>query len=195
MAGPTLLDLPSYHLALSREGGDVLLTARSLISWAVVRGSQRLLPIGPRPACRVECGQLCSATSMLCVSSEDIYLIMRDLVFSLSTLWEVLLGHSAEHGCEGGGWGVVCSCTLGTTLGEEASAVHCSDPLSVQELLGPPVTRPASSHLLSGLMGSLEPTASLLGQRAPSPPISQVFPTRAASADYLRPRIPSPIGK
>ncbi|XP_074149267.1 eukaryotic translation initiation factor 4E transporter isoform X3 [Sminthopsis crassicaudata] len=64
----------------------------------------------------------------------------------------------------------------------------------LQELLGPPVTRPASSHLLSGLMGSLEPTASLLGQRAPSPPISQVFPTRAASADYLRPRIPSPIG-
>ncbi|XP_043832296.1 eukaryotic translation initiation factor 4E transporter isoform X2 [Dromiciops gliroides] len=64
----------------------------------------------------------------------------------------------------------------------------------LQELLGPPVTRPASSHLLSGLMGNLEPTASLLSQRAPSPPISQVFPTRAASADYLRPRIPSPIG-
>ncbi|XP_038618592.1 eukaryotic translation initiation factor 4E transporter isoform X1 [Tachyglossus aculeatus] len=64
----------------------------------------------------------------------------------------------------------------------------------LQELLGPPVTRPASSNLLSGLMGSLEPTASLLGQRASSPPISQVFPTRASSADYLRPRIPSPIG-
>ena len=44
-------------------------------------------------------------------------------------------------------------------------------------------------------MGSLEPTTSLLGQRAPSPPLSQVFQTRAASADYLRPRIPSPIGK
>lgn len=44
-------------------------------------------------------------------------------------------------------------------------------------------------------MGSLEPTASLLGQRAPSPPLSQVFQTRAASADYLRPRIPSPVGK
>ncbi|XP_022356286.1 eukaryotic translation initiation factor 4E transporter isoform X1 [Enhydra lutris kenyoni] len=64
----------------------------------------------------------------------------------------------------------------------------------LQELLGPPVQRPASSNLLSGLMGSLEPTASLLGQRAPSPPLSQVFQTRAASADYLRPRIPSPIG-
>ncbi|XP_054568407.1 eukaryotic translation initiation factor 4E transporter isoform X2 [Eptesicus fuscus] len=63
----------------------------------------------------------------------------------------------------------------------------------LQELLGPPVQRPASSNLLSGLMGSLEPT-SLLGQRAPSPPLSQVFQTRAASADYLRPRIPSPIG-
>ncbi|XP_033693139.1 eukaryotic translation initiation factor 4E transporter isoform X6 [Tursiops truncatus] len=64
----------------------------------------------------------------------------------------------------------------------------------LQELLGPPVQRPASSNLLSGLMGSLEPTTSVLGQRAPSPPLSQVFQTRAASADYLRPRIPSPIG-
>uniref|UniRef100_A0A8C6G2Y5 Eukaryotic translation initiation factor 4E nuclear import factor 1 n=1 Tax=Moschus moschiferus TaxID=68415 RepID=A0A8C6G2Y5_MOSMO len=64
----------------------------------------------------------------------------------------------------------------------------------LQELLGPPVQRPASSNLLSGLMGSLEPTTPLLGQRAPSPPLSQVFQTRAASADYLRPRIPSPIG-
>uniref|UniRef100_A0A8C5XGA0 Eukaryotic translation initiation factor 4E nuclear import factor 1 n=2 Tax=Microcebus murinus TaxID=30608 RepID=A0A8C5XGA0_MICMU len=63
----------------------------------------------------------------------------------------------------------------------------------LQELLGQPVQRP-TSHLLSGLMGSLEPTTSLLGQRAPSPPLSQVFQTRAASADYLRPRIPSPIG-
>uniref|UniRef100_A0A2I3FTE5 Eukaryotic translation initiation factor 4E nuclear import factor 1 n=1 Tax=Nomascus leucogenys TaxID=61853 RepID=A0A2I3FTE5_NOMLE len=64
----------------------------------------------------------------------------------------------------------------------------------LQELLGQPIQRPASSNLLSGLMGSLEPTTSLLGQRAPSPPLSQVFQTRAASADYLRPRIPSPIG-
>ncbi|XP_073078329.1 eukaryotic translation initiation factor 4E transporter isoform X4 [Manis javanica] len=64
----------------------------------------------------------------------------------------------------------------------------------LQELLGPPVPRPASSSLLSGLMGSLEPTTSLLSHRAPSPPLSQVFHTRAASADYLRPRIPSPIG-
>ncbi|XP_006869341.1 PREDICTED: eukaryotic translation initiation factor 4E transporter isoform X4 [Chrysochloris asiatica] len=64
----------------------------------------------------------------------------------------------------------------------------------LQELLGPPVQRPASSNLLSGLMGSLEPTASLLGQRASSPPLSHVFQTRAASADYLRPRISSPIG-
>ncbi|KAF6081039.1 eukaryotic translation initiation factor 4E nuclear import factor 1 [Phyllostomus discolor] len=64
----------------------------------------------------------------------------------------------------------------------------------LQELLGPPVQRPASSNLLSGLMGSLEPTSSLMGQRAASPPLSQVFQTRAASADYLRPRIPSPNG-
>ncbi|XP_075389976.1 eukaryotic translation initiation factor 4E transporter isoform X2 [Tenrec ecaudatus] len=64
----------------------------------------------------------------------------------------------------------------------------------LQELLGPPVQRPVSSNLLSGLMGSLEPTASLLGQRAPSPPLSQAFQTRAASADYLRPRISSPVG-
>uniref|UniRef100_A0A8C8UPR8 Eukaryotic translation initiation factor 4E nuclear import factor 1 n=1 Tax=Peromyscus maniculatus bairdii TaxID=230844 RepID=A0A8C8UPR8_PERMB len=64
----------------------------------------------------------------------------------------------------------------------------------LQELLGQPVQRPASSNLLSGLMGSLEPTASLLSQRAPSPPMSQVFQNRAASADYLHPRIPSPLG-
>ncbi|XP_068767217.1 eukaryotic translation initiation factor 4E transporter isoform X3 [Struthio camelus] len=70
-------------------------------------------------------------------------------------------------------------------------------PLSkniLQELLGPPITRPASSNVLSGLIGGLEPAASLLGQRAPSPPIPQVFPTRAASADYLRHRISSPLG-
>ncbi|XP_015733405.1 eukaryotic translation initiation factor 4E transporter isoform X4 [Coturnix japonica] len=70
-------------------------------------------------------------------------------------------------------------------------------PLSkniLQELLGPPVTRPASSNVLSGLISGLEPGAPLLGQRAPSPPIPPVFPTRAASADYLRHRISSPIG-
>ncbi|XP_072736132.1 eukaryotic translation initiation factor 4E transporter isoform X5 [Ciconia boyciana] len=64
----------------------------------------------------------------------------------------------------------------------------------LQELLGPPITRPASSNVLSGLIGGLEPAASLLTQRAPSPPIPPVFPTRAASADYLRHRISSPIG-
>ncbi|KAM7090304.1 eukaryotic translation initiation factor 4E transporter isoform 6-T7 [Ciconia maguari] len=64
----------------------------------------------------------------------------------------------------------------------------------LQELLGPPITRPASSNVLSGLIGGLEPAASLLAQRAPSPPIPPVFPTRAASADYLRHRISSPIG-
>ncbi|XP_009873439.1 PREDICTED: eukaryotic translation initiation factor 4E transporter isoform X2 [Apaloderma vittatum] len=70
-------------------------------------------------------------------------------------------------------------------------------PLSkniLQELLGPPITRPASSNVLSGLIGGLEPAASLMTQRAPSPPIPPVFPTRAASADYLRHRISSPIG-
>ncbi|XP_025055045.1 eukaryotic translation initiation factor 4E transporter isoform X2 [Alligator sinensis] len=72
-----------------------------------------------------------------------------------------------------------------------------NQPLSkniLQALLGPPIARPASSNVLSGLIGGLEPAPSLLGQRAPSPPISQAFPTRAASADYLRHRIPSPIG-
>ncbi|XP_027737793.1 eukaryotic translation initiation factor 4E transporter isoform X5 [Empidonax traillii] len=70
-------------------------------------------------------------------------------------------------------------------------------PLSkniLQELLGPPIARPASSNVLSGLMGGLEPAASLLTQRAPSPPIPSVFPARAASADYLRHRISSPLG-
>ncbi|NXN19322.1 4ET factor, partial [Indicator maculatus] len=72
-----------------------------------------------------------------------------------------------------------------------------SQPLSkniLQELLGPPITRPASSNVLSGLIGGLEPGASLLPQRTPSPPIPSVFPARAASADYLRHRISSPIG-
>ncbi|NWS67870.1 4ET factor, partial [Crotophaga sulcirostris] len=64
----------------------------------------------------------------------------------------------------------------------------------LQELLGPPITRPASSNVLSGLMGGLEPAPSLLTQRAPSPPVPPVFPTRAASADYLRHKISSPIG-
>uniref|UniRef100_A0A8D0LA29 Eukaryotic translation initiation factor 4E nuclear import factor 1 n=1 Tax=Sphenodon punctatus TaxID=8508 RepID=A0A8D0LA29_SPHPU len=70
-------------------------------------------------------------------------------------------------------------------------------PLSkniLQEILGPPTCRSASSNVLSGLMGGLEPASSLLGQRAPSPSVSQMFPTRAASADYLRHRIPSPLG-
>ncbi|NXY88677.1 4ET factor, partial [Alcedo cyanopectus] len=70
-------------------------------------------------------------------------------------------------------------------------------PLSkniLQELLGPPISRPASSNVLSGLIGGLEPAASLLGQRAPSPPVPAVFPARAASADYLRQRGSSPIG-
>ncbi|KAM9281741.1 eukaryotic translation initiation factor 4E transporter isoform 4-T5 [Morus bassanus] len=64
----------------------------------------------------------------------------------------------------------------------------------LQELLGPPITRPASSNVLSGLISGLEPAASLLTQRTPSPPIPPVFPTRAASADYLRHRVSSPIG-
>ncbi|NXK61505.1 4ET factor, partial [Sylvietta virens] len=70
-------------------------------------------------------------------------------------------------------------------------------PLSkniLQELLGPPITRPAPPNVLSGLIGGLEPAASLPPQRAPSPPMPPVFPTRAASADYLRHRISSPIG-
>uniref|UniRef100_A0A8C6RH21 Eukaryotic translation initiation factor 4E nuclear import factor 1 n=1 Tax=Nannospalax galili TaxID=1026970 RepID=A0A8C6RH21_NANGA len=75
----------------------------------------------------------------------------------------------------------------------KASGTLPSQP-KVGELLGQTVQRPPSSNLLSGLMGNLEPPASLLGQRAPSPPMSQVFQTRAASADYLRPRVPSPIG-
>lgn len=43
-------------------------------------------------------------------------------------------------------------------------------------------------------MGSLESITSLLHQIAPSPPMSQVFQTQAASVDYLHPRIPSPVG-
>ncbi|XP_061458715.1 eukaryotic translation initiation factor 4E transporter isoform X2 [Rhineura floridana] len=67
----------------------------------------------------------------------------------------------------------------------------------LQEILGPSTGRPASSNVLNTLMSGLEPVSSLLGQRAPSPPppsVSQMFPTRAASADYLRHQIPSPIG-
>ncbi|KAM4707694.1 eukaryotic translation initiation factor 4E transporter isoform 2-T2 [Discoglossus pictus] len=64
----------------------------------------------------------------------------------------------------------------------------------LQELLCPPVTGSSSSNVLSNLMGNLDPTTSLLGQRTPSPQLPQVFPTRASSADYLGTRIPSPIG-
>ncbi|XP_053557996.1 eukaryotic translation initiation factor 4E transporter isoform X2 [Bombina bombina] len=63
----------------------------------------------------------------------------------------------------------------------------------LQELLGPPVSN-SSSNVLSNLMGTLDSTISLMGHRTPSPQIPQVFPTRASSADYLQPRIPSPIG-
>ncbi|XP_018117179.1 eukaryotic translation initiation factor 4E transporter isoform X4 [Xenopus laevis] len=62
----------------------------------------------------------------------------------------------------------------------------------LQELLGQPVPD-SSSHVLSNLMGTLD-SASLLQQRSPSPQITQVFPTRASSADYLQNHIPSPIG-
>ncbi|XP_070618515.1 eukaryotic translation initiation factor 4E transporter isoform X7 [Erythrolamprus reginae] len=69
---------------------------------------------------------------------------------------------------------------------------------NILQILGPsPSCRQASSNVLSTLMGGLEPVPSLLSQRAsspPQPPISQMFPTRAASADYLRHRIPSPVG-
>ncbi|XP_075687682.1 eukaryotic translation initiation factor 4E transporter isoform X2 [Rhinoderma darwinii] len=57
----------------------------------------------------------------------------------------------------------------------------------LQELLGP-------SEPSSNVMGTLDPMASLLRQRTPSPQMPQVFPTRASSADYLRTRIPSPLG-
>ncbi|XP_044131404.1 eukaryotic translation initiation factor 4E transporter isoform X2 [Bufo gargarizans] len=59
----------------------------------------------------------------------------------------------------------------------------------LQELLGPPISDPSSN-----IMGPLDPSTSLLRQRTPSPQISPVFPTRASSADYLRTRIPSPLG-
>ncbi|XP_072001988.1 eukaryotic translation initiation factor 4E transporter isoform X2 [Engystomops pustulosus] len=59
----------------------------------------------------------------------------------------------------------------------------------LQELLGPPISDPSSN-----VMGPLDSTASLLRQRSPSPQIPPVFPTRASSADYLRTRIPSPLG-
>ncbi|XP_077150047.1 eukaryotic translation initiation factor 4E transporter isoform X2 [Ranitomeya variabilis] len=59
----------------------------------------------------------------------------------------------------------------------------------LQELLGPPISDPSSN-----VLGSLDPTASLLRQRTPSPQIPPMFHTRASSADYLRNRIPSPLG-
>ncbi|KAM4052908.1 eukaryotic translation initiation factor 4E transporter isoform 2-T2 [Anomaloglossus baeobatrachus] len=59
----------------------------------------------------------------------------------------------------------------------------------LQELLRPPISDPSSN-----VMGTLDPTASLLRQRTPSPQIPAMFPTRASSADYLRTRIPSPLG-
>ncbi|XP_069475912.1 eukaryotic translation initiation factor 4E transporter isoform X2 [Ambystoma mexicanum] len=64
----------------------------------------------------------------------------------------------------------------------------------LQELLGPPLTRPISSNALTGLMGALDPAASLLAQRSQAPHMSNVFPGRASSADYLRPRVSPPLG-
>ncbi|XP_073438893.1 eukaryotic translation initiation factor 4E transporter isoform X1 [Dendrobates tinctorius] len=58
-----------------------------------------------------------------------------------------------------------------------------------QELLGPPISDPSSN-----VLGALDPTASLLRQRTPSPQIPPMFLTRASSAEYLRTRIPSPLG-
>ncbi|KAM9329644.1 eukaryotic translation initiation factor 4E transporter [Gastrophryne carolinensis] len=63
----------------------------------------------------------------------------------------------------------------------------------LQELLGPTMSDPSSS-ILNSVMGTLDPTASLR-QRSPSPQMPQLFPTRASSADYLRNRIPSPLGE
>ncbi|XP_053326211.1 eukaryotic translation initiation factor 4E transporter [Spea bombifrons] len=63
----------------------------------------------------------------------------------------------------------------------------------LQELLGPPIPDP-SSNVMNNLMGALDSTSSLLRQRSPSPQIPQAFPPRASSADYLRNRIPSPLG-
>ncbi|XP_072271629.1 eukaryotic translation initiation factor 4E transporter isoform X1 [Pyxicephalus adspersus] len=62
----------------------------------------------------------------------------------------------------------------------------------LQELLGPSI--PDSSNVLNNVMGSLDPTVPMLRQRTPSPHMAQVFPTRSSSADYLRNRIPSPLG-
>ncbi|XP_078523850.1 eukaryotic translation initiation factor 4E transporter isoform X3 [Lissotriton helveticus] len=64
----------------------------------------------------------------------------------------------------------------------------------LQELLGPPLTRPISSNVLTGLMGALDPAASLLAQRSQPPHVSQSFPGRASSAEYMRPRVSPPIG-
>ncbi|XP_069071182.1 eukaryotic translation initiation factor 4E transporter isoform X7 [Pleurodeles waltl] len=64
----------------------------------------------------------------------------------------------------------------------------------LQELLGPPLTRPISSNVLTGLMGALDPAASLLAQRAQGSHVSQAFPGRASSAEYMRPRVSPPIG-
>ncbi|KAM5192143.1 eukaryotic translation initiation factor 4E transporter isoform 2-T4 [Mantella aurantiaca] len=62
----------------------------------------------------------------------------------------------------------------------------------LQELLGPPISDPSSS-VLNNVMGTLD-SVSLLRQRTPSPRMSQVFSQRASSADYLRNRVPSPLG-
>uniref|UniRef100_A0A8C5P8T4 Eukaryotic translation initiation factor 4E nuclear import factor 1 n=1 Tax=Leptobrachium leishanense TaxID=445787 RepID=A0A8C5P8T4_9ANUR len=73
----------------------------------------------------------------------------------------------------------------------KASGTLPSQP-KVNELLGPPISDP-SSNVLNNLIGSLDAPSSRR-QRTPSPPMPQVFPPRASSADYLRNRIPSPLG-
>ncbi|KAM9095567.1 LOW QUALITY PROTEIN: eukaryotic translation initiation factor 4E transporter [Sarcophilus harrisii] len=66
-------------------------------------------------------------------------------------------------------------------------------PKNILQVAIPPFpSEPSLFHLLSGPYGKPEPTGCYV-KSAPFPPISQVFPTRAASADYLRLRIPHPL--
>ncbi|XP_077317634.1 eukaryotic translation initiation factor 4E transporter isoform X1 [Lithobates pipiens] len=86
--------------------------------------------------------------------------------------------------------------TLDGHLMPSSNNVAGQSPLQrniLQELLGPPIPDPSSS-VLNNVMGSLDPTVSMLRQRTPSPQMPQVFPTRASSADYLRNRVTSPAG-
>lgn len=73
----------------------------------------------------------------------------------------------------------------------EGLSQHTLPKNILQEILGPQSARPPSD-VLSSLLRGTESSSVLHGQRVTSP--LHAFPPRASSAEYLGPRMPSPVG-